>query len=101
MAAFEQVVLIVSSGDCSCRLFHVYGKAMSTADPHPARDISASEMFRKVRKGRQTSQPWFKEIPLPENLVVCMQGCVQLYVLTISRCVSPEKQSRDTDEELG
>lgn len=46
-AAFEQVVLIVRSGGCSCRLFHVYGKAMSTADPQPARDISVSKKGEK------------------------------------------------------
>lgn len=101
MAAFEQVVLILSSGVCSCRLFHVYGKTMSTADPHPARDISVSEMFRKMRKGRQISQPRVKEASLPEHPVVCVCGCVQLYIPTLSRRISPEKQSREADEELG
>lgn len=80
MAAFEQVVLIVRSGGCSCRLFHMYGKAMSAADPHSARDISVSKMFWKVRKGRQISQTWIKETSLPKYLVVCacvhMHGCV-------------------------
>lgn len=59
MAAFEQVVLMVRTGSCSCRFFHVYGKAMSTADSRAACDISVSKMCWEVRKGGQISQTWW------------------------------------------
>lgn len=59
MAAFEQVVLMVRTGSCSCRFLHVYGKAMSTADPRAACDISVSKMCWEVRKGGQISQTWW------------------------------------------
>lgn len=50
MAAFVQVVLMVRTGNCGCRLFHRYDEATSAADPSATVDISETGDRREKLK---------------------------------------------------
>lgn len=104
MAALVQVVLMVRTGNCGCRFFHRYGEATNAADPSAELDISETcEKRPNIVDSYHTCNGCLKKTTLLQKYIVCASASVHtgVWILTISSCISPEKQSREADEDLG